>query len=259
MTEIRSEKTSTDKHWNERARTHADKRQVNIDDLVQRQLENDFLFANVVKADRVLEVGCGNGFLTQDLRNRVAHVDAFDFAENMIATAKEIHGETNNRFFVDSVLSATNVEPPYDKIVCVRVLINLLSAEEQKLAIRNMACWLPSGGTLILVEGYLDGFESLNRLRAKSGLPTMKPAAINFYSHLAEVQPEIDRHFTVAAEWHSGMFDVLTRVAFPLIVGPDKASGPGEFHDSILPLARALNPDAFRELGRLRGFALKKR
>jgi len=259
MTAIRNEKTATDRHWNERAQTHVDKRQVNIDDLVQRQLENEFLFACVAKNDQVLEVGCGNGFLTQELRKRVAHVDAFDFAENMIVSAKEIYGETNNRFFVDSVLSAENIKSSYDKVVCIRVLINLQSAEEQRVAIRNMASWVRPGGALILVEGYLDGFEALNELRVKSGLPAMKPAAINFYSHLADLRPEIEKHFAISADWHSGMFDVLTRAAYPLIVGPDKALGPGEFHDRILPLARALNPEDFRAFARLRGFVLSKR
>lgn len=259
MTEIRNHKTNTDQHWNERARSHSNQRQVNIDDLVQRQLENDFILKQLEDGDKILEVGCGNGFLTQELRKHVNHVDAFDFAENMIASAGQLYGETNNRFFVDSVLSAKKIQSPYDKIVCVRVLINLQNTDEQKLAIRNMAGWLKPGGTLILIEGYQDGFEALNRLRNECGVAPLKPASINFYSHFAEVESEIDRHFTTNADWHSGMFDVLTRVVFPLTVGAGKAIGPSEFHDEILPLARALNPDSFKQFGRLRGLALQKR
>lgn len=259
MTAIRSNKTATDRHWNDRAQTHVDKRQVNIDDLVQRQLENDFVFAHLAENDRVLEVGCGNGFLTQEIRKRVAYVDSFDFAENMIVSALETYGEINNRFFVDSVLRPRNIKSSYDRVICIRVLINLQNVEEQKVAIRNMANCLRPGGSLILVEGYLDGFDALNELRRQTGLPNMKPAAINFYSHMAELQSEIEQHFAVSATWHSGMFDVLTRVAYPLIVGPQNALGPSEFHDRILPLARALNPEEFRSFARLRGGVLTKR
>jgi 2-polyprenyl-3-methyl-5-hydroxy-6-metoxy-1,4-benzoquinol methylase len=135
----RTAKLPTDEYWNERAATFADHRAVNIHDLAQRRLENEFILAAVRPADRLLEVGCGNGYLTSELRQRASFVDAFDFAENMIASAKQTVGEHNNRFFIDSILSPQHVSPPYDSVVCVRVLINLASFEEQRSAIQNMA------------------------------------------------------------------------------------------------------------------------
>jgi hypothetical protein len=111
---------------------------------------------------------------------------------------------------------------------------------------------------LILVEGFLDGFGRLNELRERCGLNPMKPAAINFYAHVAELEEVIRRHFRIEATWHSGMFDVLTRVVYPLLVGPDRATGPGEFHDKTLPLALALNPAEFEPFARLRGFLLRR-
>ena len=255
----RAYKTATDAHWNERAVSESDHRKVNIADLVQRGLENRFIVEWLRPSDRVLEVGCGNGYLTDELRQRVAHVDGFDFAEQMIAEAKARAGERNNRFFVGSVLDPRAVSETYDCVVCVRVLINLATTEEQREAIANIARWMKAGGRLILVEGYLDGFVALNELRERCGLPRFNPAPINHYGSLAELSPVIDRFFTIDGEWHSGMYDVLTRIVYPLLAGAEEAQGPGEFHERIAPLAGALNPSELKPYARLRGLVLRRR
>jgi SAM-dependent methyltransferase len=256
---LRLHKTATDTHWNDRATAEDDHRKVNIADLVQRGLENRFIFEWLRPGDRLLEVGCGNGYLTEELRRRVAQVDGFDFAEQMIAEAVARIGERNNRFFIGSVLDPHAVSSPYDAIVCVRVLINLAETGEQLQAIRNFARWTRPGGRLILVEGYLDGFTKLNELRRQCGLPSFEPAPINHYSPLSALAPVIGEFFDVAGEWHSGMYDVLTRVVYPLLVGAEAATGPGEFHERIAPLVRALNPAELAPYARLRGLALTRR
>lgn len=254
----RGSKTSTDLFWDKRARELQDSRKINIDDLAQRQIENDFVTPHLDKTDRILEVGCGNGFLTTSLREYVHHVDGFDYSESMIAHAKEFAGEKNNRFFHGSVLDPNAVSKQYDKVVCVRVLINLKDLAEQKLAVQNLKSWVKSGGKLILVEGYADAFDTLSELRQESGLPPVKPAAINFYSRFLDLDPAGGGGFDLVDTWDSGMFDVLTRVAYPLLVGPENATGPGEFHDKILPLAKAFKGAELRRYARLRGVVLAK-
>lgn len=253
-------KTTTDLHWNERALKERDDAKVNIGDTVQRDLELDFVFAHLPASGRVLEVGCGNGYVTQQIRQRVKHVDAFDFAENMVERARATYGETNNRFFHGSVLDrATGSDQAFDAVICVRVLINLRNIDEQILALENMARWLKPGGTLILVEGFRDGFDVLNQLRADCHMPPLVPAPINFYSRLAELRPVIDRWFDTAGEFHTGTFDFLTRVIYPRLVEPVNVDGAGEFHHKIGPVARFFNPADLMPLARVRGFALTRR
>ena len=67
-------KSNTDRHWNERALAEGDDARVNIHDTVQRDLELDFIFSHLPVDGRVLEVGCGNGYVTRQLRERVRHV-----------------------------------------------------------------------------------------------------------------------------------------------------------------------------------------
>lgn len=250
-------KSNTDIHWNERAITERADEKVNIADVAQRDLETAFVLS-VMPRGRILEVGCGNGHLTQILREHAEHVDGFDYAENMIERARSYVGERNNRFFHDNVLDPKGVRPPYDGVVCVRVLINLRNLEEQCLAVKNMAKLVKPGGKLILVEGFLDGFEALNELRQSAGIERLTPAGINFYSRLEELMPTLQSEFRIGARFHSGMFDFLTRVVYPAIVGSEKATGPSDFHDKVLPIARKFNPEAFERLGRLRGLELLK-
>ncbi|NJN40030.1 MAG: class I SAM-dependent methyltransferase [Gammaproteobacteria bacterium] len=256
--DIPMKKSATDLHWNERALSERNPLVVNIADHSQRELETAFVLTHLPRGTKVLEVGCGNGFLTDILRQHCGSVDAFDYSENMVAQAKQLHGETNNRFFQDNVLEPAQVTPPYDAIVCVRVLINLRNLEEQETAVRNMHALLRPGGVLLLVEGYLDGFDALNDLRRACGIEAMQPASINFYSRFHELMAGVGNLFEIRAEMHTGTFDVLTRVAYPLLVGASNASGHSEFHEKILPLAKALSPEEWKSYARIRGILLQK-
>jgi SAM-dependent methyltransferase len=253
-------KSNTDRHWNERALAEGDDARVNIHDTVQRDLELDFIFSHLPVDGRVLEVGCGNGYVTRQLRERVRHVDAFDFAENMIARARASYGEVNNRFFHGSVLDPATCEPQtYDAAVCVRVLINLRDLGEQTIALENLARWVKPGGKLILAEGFRDGFEALNGVRRECELPDLVPAPINFYSSLAELTPVMERSFATVDEFHTGTFDFLTRVVYPRLVGSDQVGASDEFHRKIHVVAQQFNPVAMKTLARVRGFALVRR
>lgn len=254
-------KSNADLHWNARAVSERDDAKVNIGDTVQRDLELDFVFCHLPAAGRVLEVGCGNGYVTQQVRQRVEQVDAFDFAENMVERARASYGETNNRFFHGSLLDrAAAAAQAYDAVICVRVLINLRNLDEQIAGLDNIAHWLKPGGKLILIEGFRDGFDSLNRLRADSGTPALAPAAINYYCYVAQLRPTIDRWFDCVGEFHTGMFDFLTRIVYPRLVGPDQVSREGgDFHRKIEPVARHFNPADMESLARARGFALIRR
>lgn len=227
-------------------------------DVFQRDLEYAEIERHLSPDMRLLETGCGNGYSTSRFRKLVQHVDAFDYSEEMIARARASVGETNNRFLHDNVLAPQRLEGPYDCVLCVRVLINLRNLEEQKRALANLQMLVRPGGLLILVEGFRDGFEELSRLRARLELPPLQPAAINFYSSLAELRPDLERGFRLERDFHLGAYDYLTRVAYPLLVGPDNVTHNSVFSEKCQKLARALNPDALRELSRIRGLVMRR-
>jgi hypothetical protein len=141
----------------------------------------------------------------------------------------------------------------------VGALINLRDLAEQKLAIRNMADMLKTGGRLILVEGYRDGFDQINALRAQMGISLAKPAAINFYSALSELMPTILDLFSLEANFNTGVFDFLTRVVHPSLVGPEEASGPSDFHVKIEPIIKSMEGSELSRFARLHGFSLARK
>jgi SAM-dependent methyltransferase len=256
---MEARKSTTDLHWSERARSVAQDVEVNIMDVFQRELEYDYIEPYLDPGMSVLEVGCGNGFSTDRFRKCAKWVDAFDYSEDMVARARSRFGEANNRFFHDDVLDPHDFRGPYDAVVCVRVLINLKDSGEQMRALDNMDQALRSGGRLILAEGFTEGFEQLNRLRAAVGLPALAPAPINYYTPLAELVDALRDRYEVEGRFHLGAYDYLTRVVYPLQVGPENAKHNTNFSERCQQLARAFNPDAFEHLSRIRGLVLTKR
>jgi SAM-dependent methyltransferase len=250
--------TRTDLHWSQRAESVANDHEVNLMDIFQRELEFDAIGAQLQPDMQVLEVGCGNGFSTNRFRPSVKHIDAFDKSREMIERARRSFGETNNRFIEDDVLSPRHIEGEYDCVICVRVLINLADTAAQRLAIRNLARRVRPGGVLLLAEGFTEGFRGLSALREKVGLPALVPAAINHYSSWEDLRPALTNHFVIEDHWHLGTYDYLTRVLYPLVVGPDKAKHNTNFAERCQQLAREFNPDSMAHLSRLQGYVLRR-
>jgi SAM-dependent methyltransferase len=252
-------KSTTDIHWNTRAQTVKNDLEVNIMDIFQRNLEYDAICPFITPKMDILEIGCGNGYSTSVFRKLAKHVDSFDYSEEMIQRARKTFKETNNRFFVDNVLTPKHIDKKYDMVICVRVLINLRNLEEQRLALKNITNFIKDNGLCILVEGYKDGFEELNIIRNKVKLPKIKPAKINFYSSLKDLMPLIKRNFGITHEIHLGSYDYLTRFVYPCLVGQENVTHNTNYHEKAYSLARAYNPGSFKNLSRIRGFVLKKR
>jgi SAM-dependent methyltransferase len=231
------------------------------DDIADHGIENTLqrasaprILGQLAPGERVLEMGYGDGLLTADLVGRGVALDLLEGSPLLCQEATRRYGD---KIAVHcGLFEEFAAGPVYDTVLALHVIEHV---SEPITTLREIARWLKPGGKLILVEGFTDGFDALNELRRKCDLPDLVPAAINFYSSLARFTPIIERWFTVAGEFHTGMFDFLTRVVYPRLVGPDQVGASDDFHRKIDIVARQYNPAAMQPLGRVRGFALVKR
>ena len=166
-------------HYRKQAHEHGLDPTSTMADQVTRQREVDAILACVahvldhaVEASDLLEVGCGNGYLLQALRDRFPTLrltgaewspDMVELAAGRALASCEIRRE--------DVRALTFPPASFDVIVSERCLINVLDAAEQDEALRELRRVLKPGGYLVLVEAFIDGAVNLNRARGELGLP----------------------------------------------------------------------------------------
>jgi SAM-dependent methyltransferase len=214
-------------------------------DLQQRELELDLIAPHLEPGMSVLEVGCGDGYVTEFLCPRVAHVDGFDASEGMIERARLRLEGRNCSLLVKALPSPSpeGLRPRYDAAVSVRVLINLEDRRAQEEALAWIAGRLRSGGTYLLLEGWEEGMDELDRLRTAAGLRPIERASYNLNLRRDWLEEVAAPHFEVAQRGSLGTYDFLTRVFYPLLVGEENVRYNTRFHEAAAQAAR-IAPDA---------------
>jgi ubiquinone/menaquinone biosynthesis C-methylase UbiE len=111
---------------------------------------------------RVLEVGCGAGFLAIALAQRGLHVHAIDSTESMIEQARQnaTQSEVGELLTLDvgNVYSLAFQDESFDLVIAIGVIPWLKQAE---LAIREMGRVATRGGYVIFTTANLSGLASL--------------------------------------------------------------------------------------------------
>ena len=126
-----------------------------------------------------------------------------------------------------------------DILLCQRVLINLLSEEDQKSALGNIINVVASpgitrsGGTLLFIESFSSSLAKLNEARAEFELPAIQPAHHNLY--LTDDFFETPQLKTLSTNGHLPPPNFLsthyfvTRVLHPLYLGNKPLRRNSEF------------------------------
>ena len=177
--------------WESRARQKGKSEQeLTHPDIWQRWLEIEMIKKFLTRCDRVLDVGCGNGYTTIKIAPLVSEVLGMDSSAAMIKRAKAskstgIHTPITPsmsfpQFKVYDVLALNpSIAGLFDVVISERCLINLPSWDDQKRAIRNIAGVLKNGGRFLLIEGSREGRQRLNELRQSVGLESMPVVSHN--------------------------------------------------------------------------------
>lgn len=195
------------------------------DPYLQEALEG--LIEKRLGGGRLLDVGCGDGLSTLRFADRVDSVLGVEFVQRFVDMARQNarrQGKTDVRFEQGDVMDLAPVRERngrFDVAVCLRVLINLATPQNQATGLREIAECLEPGGLLFISEGWVEGMEGINRRRLAMGLSDMGTAEYNILMPRAEFEAEATHHFTVEDYLPLGFYLFASRVLLPVHVAPE--------------------------------------
>jgi SAM-dependent methyltransferase len=137
------------------------------------------------KPVRIMDVGCGNGFTLSRIAALYPDVQlvAIDNSEAMLTL-------TMNRFYGNVKVASMKGDirdsgfmrdMASDIIISQRVLINILSRDDQKQALKNIIDGCQPGTALCFIEGFEQPLQNLNVARSEFDLEPLLPAEHNLY------------------------------------------------------------------------------
>ena len=248
--------------WGTRAEQHGTKSSASMPDVFLTEMEIDVLSGHLEDGDRVLDVGCANGFTTLRLASlKAAQFVGVDFSPAMIQQADKGLLECKDSllgsvsFAVDDILELSQPEGVFNKIICKRVLINLGSVDRQIYALERVHSVLDTGGVLLMSEASKQAWQNLNALRAAFGLGELAEPWHNLYLDEDLVLPQIDHLYELLdIEAFSSTYYLGSRVLQPFVIGP---SSEPTYDSEINKLFSQL--PAYGDYGYQKLFVLKKR
>jgi ubiquinone/menaquinone biosynthesis C-methylase UbiE len=136
------------------------------------ELEIREIIRHLSDGDRVLDVGCANGYSTvQFACQKRVQVRGLDYIPEMVNQARlraasMAHALVGRvEFDVGDATALTEPDEAYDKVVAIRVIINLGEWERQRRGLLECARAVRPGGRLLLSEATIQGWQRLNKLR----------------------------------------------------------------------------------------------
>lgn len=165
-------------HWDNQAEKYKTKKEATLGDPFLRDVECEHLLRLLKAKTKVLDCGCGNGTSTIYMSKRKELcIQGIDFSEKMIEYANEnLLREPNLRNLVNFKLGDVldlDYDCEFDYAITMRCIQNLVNADYQKKAIKNMIKSLRLGGFLYMLENsaidisFLSGIFKFLPLREK--------------------------------------------------------------------------------------------
>jgi ubiquinone/menaquinone biosynthesis C-methylase UbiE len=174
--------------WTRQAREHGQAPTASWSDQMVMELEIRAISERLCDGDRVLDVGCANGFSTvQFAAQRKADIRGIDYIPEMIEHARRRLAAFPGRlrgsvqFAQGDVTALPEPSEAFDKVVAIRVIINLGGWDRQLTGLLECTRVLKTGGRLLLSEATTQGWQRLNRFRTEWGLPDIPMPPFNRY------------------------------------------------------------------------------
>jgi ubiquinone/menaquinone biosynthesis C-methylase UbiE len=190
------------------AREHGHDPSSTMLDETTRNLESRAILTCVEYATRslgrnmsLLEVGCGNGYMLQAIRDRFSEIrlNGVDLTPQMVELA-EARRIANCELRKDDVRNLGFPAAAFDVVLSERCLINLLDPSEQEGALAELRRVLAENGYLIVIEAFTDGLENLNRARTELGLAENVPPTFNRWLDETRFRKWLEDRFAIETD-----------------------------------------------------------
>jgi ubiquinone/menaquinone biosynthesis C-methylase UbiE len=172
-----------------------------IQDIRTRELEMAAIFGYVRDGMRVLEVGCGNGYVAEELiRKFSVDVDAFDYSHDLAAIAKtrRVSGAKGKVQFSQGDVLELDKRDTYDLVFSERCVQNLVTWEDQKKGLDNIRRSLKVGGEYVMLESFWTGLNNLNAARAELDI---EPIPESWHNLFFKEQETVDYMQSIGCEY----------------------------------------------------------
>lgn len=213
-------------YWAEQATKYRESPKASWSDLRAIEMEIREILKYIEDGDRVLDVGCGNGYSTvQFASQKRIYIRGIDITPEMINQANRrveniksnLKGEVE--FKTGDVTALDERSGSYDKVIAIRVIINLHEWNLQLQGLRECARVLKPQGMLLLSEATLQGWQKMNQFRQEWGLPSIPMPEYNNYLDQEQVIDSLSSHFElIQVNNFSSTYYVGTRVLKPLLI-----------------------------------------
>ena len=185
-------------------------REKEIDNLIC--LIHKLKFKGKVSPLKVLDVGCGNGYVAARLQCEFPFlvIDGIDTNFEMIKTANS-RSLANARFFKTPAMDLDTIEiqsNTYDLVFSTRCFINITDERERYKSIEIASNYVKAGGFFVLMEGFDDGQVAYNLLRTALGFQSIPPAWHNIYLDPTVVVNLLENQFDYLNESQMKLIDL---------------------------------------------------
>jgi ubiquinone/menaquinone biosynthesis C-methylase UbiE len=212
-------------YWNQQAIEHGQSPSASWSDHRVIEMEIAEITRHLRDGDQVLDAGCANGYSSvQFACARRIQLRGVDYVAKMIDQARDRLGALRDKlvgsveFDVNDITELKEPSNAYDKVIVVRVLINLGTWSRQLSGLRECIRVLKPGGLLLLSEATLQGWRRLNALRGEWGLEDIPMPPFNTYVDQDEVIAAVrDEAELVELSNFASTYYVGTRVLKPLL------------------------------------------